>query len=59
MVVLGLFIAARGLLSSCGVQVFLFLVVARAGSRVHGLCSLRHKGSLAEVCELSSFSTQA
>ena len=44
----GLSVAAHGLLSSCGMQVFLSLVVA------HGLCSLRHMGSLVEACELSS-----
>ena len=33
------FVAARRLLSSCGVWVFLSLVVAHAGSRARGLCS--------------------
>ena len=45
--VCGLFIMARGLLSSCGVQVFLSLVVVR------GLCSLRHLGSLVVAHGLS------
>ena len=67
----GSFILARGLLSSCGVWVFSSLVVAsrlqgtwalqlwHVGSRVCGLCSLRHMGSLVEAYELSSCGTRA
>ena len=48
----GLLVVVRGLLSSCGVQVFSSLVVALS-SRVHGLCSCgaqapEHVGSV--VC---------
>ena len=39
----GIFVAAHGLISSCGVQVF---SSCGAGSRACGLCSLQHAGSL-------------
>ena len=66
-----LFIAACGLLSSCGVLVFSSLGVACGlqsvwalelwcpGSREHGLCSLRHAGSLVKARELSSCGARA
>ena len=44
----GLFVAVHRLLSSCGMQVFSSLVVARE------LCSLWHAGSLVEARKLSS-----
>ena len=61
----GYFVAAHGLLSSCGMQVFSSLVVARGlqgmwalllwceVSRARGLCGLPHAGSLVEVRRLS------
>ena len=55
---MGSFVEVHGLLSSCGVQVFSSLVVAQ-GSRVRGLCSLRHAGSLVEARELSSCGARA
>ena len=50
-VVHGLFLAARRLLSSCGTQ-----APGRVGSVdvARGLCSLQHVGSLVEAWELSS-----
>ena len=48
----GLFVSARWLLSSCGLQVF-SLQLWCTGSRACGLCSLRHAGSLVEACGLS------
>ena len=59
---------ARRLLSGCGVWVFSSLVVAcrlggwalelwRVGSRVRGLCSLWHSGTLVEAHGLSSCGT--
>ena len=38
---------------------FSLLWLWRTGSRVHGLCSLRHVGSLVEAQELSSCGTRA
>ena len=51
-------VVVRGILYSCGVRVF-SLWLWHTGSRVRGLCSLWHAGSLIEVRELSSCDSQA
>ena len=48
----GMFVEACGLLSSCGVQLF-SLSLWCAGSKVRGLRSWGHSGSLLEACGLS------